>query len=904
MNPTRLLPGLALASALCTALPFSTAIAQGATATAVAHTALSVAASPFTQSVPAGTDLTPGANLGVNAGPAYASGGADLVVSLVQQPILTYRIDAEAQSFPGSLPSPTCSYGGETRLVITPQGGPLVGILRVTYSYFASFGTGSGNAAIDIGNDGTIDWTNAATGTPQVFEATVVQSGPLVIRTITSAGVGPGFGTTSIRDGDLTVEFFPTSFAATAVAHTALSASSGGNSQSLPAGTDLASGVSLSALAPSPMFISGSAGLGVSLTTAPSFSYEVSNTASSSPSIPPGGGFPPTSTSSGQTLLTISPLAGYLQGRLRITFSWFPLGTAGSASIDLGNDGIVDWVGSGAGSNPQIHEVPIGQTSPLLVRTITSASASSGSGTASVDLVIEYIETASWPEAGDAGQTRPTAQVPRGIGPLESITGTLGANDCDLYWIHIDDPSTFQATTDGGAAFDTQLWLFDRRGYGVTHNDDNPLGGLHSRLTSQFVRTAGNYLLAVTAYDRDAVSAAGEIWNDGPLSAERQPDGPGAGLPLMNWSGVPLHAGAYTIFLTGATFPDLGRLIAVDGNRSLYSLDPATGAKTLIGTVSNNVGSPRDLAYDPVRGALYLTATGPSALYTLDVATGAATLVGPYVPGGNTWDMSIEYDISTGRLYGATNSTLYQLDTTTGLATAIGNTGFGLFSSASLLHDPTDNRFYASTAGNLYSVDRGNGAATLIGPLGTGFSGDTTRSAATGIVYLVDYDDDTLYSLDTATGTATAIGPTGPGLLLGMVHIPSRSGVADYGTGCAGQGGVTPLLRAVGTFPHTGAMTYELSGAAPLSLGFFAFGDDTVWIPLPFPGACPLHISPLLLIDGLFVTGPGGPGSGSGSFTVPLAPSAMGLELTAQGVVLENIDLGQLRTSNGVLILQ
>jgi hypothetical protein len=76
---------------------------------------------------------------------------------------------------------------------------------------------------------------------------------------------------------------------------------------------------------------------------------------------------------------------------------------------------------------------------------------------------------------GDAGDLPATAQVVSGSGPLTAITGNLGASDVDMYQIIICDPLIFEATTVGGATFDTQLWLFDLNGNGVLHNDDDPL---------------------------------------------------------------------------------------------------------------------------------------------------------------------------------------------------------------------------------------------------------------------------------------------------------------------------------------------------------------------------------------------------------------------------------------------
>jgi hypothetical protein len=77
---------------------------------------------------------------------------------------------------------------------------------------------------------------------------------------------------------------------------------------------------------------------------------------------------------------------------------------------------------------------------------------------------------------GDAGDLPATAQVVLGSGSLTAITGNLGASDVDMYQIIICDPLNFEATTVGGATFDTQLWLFDLNGNGVLHNDDDPVG--------------------------------------------------------------------------------------------------------------------------------------------------------------------------------------------------------------------------------------------------------------------------------------------------------------------------------------------------------------------------------------------------------------------------------------------
>ncbi len=165
----------------------------------------------------------------------------------------------------------------------------------------------------------------------------------------------------------------------------------------------------------------------------------------------------------------------------------------------------------------------------------------------------------TWNEQGDALDLLP-GQHTSGTGSLSAINGSItGPNDIDLYCIRIDDPLQFQASTVGGATFDTQLFLFDAGGIGVTHNDDAPSGGTQSRLTGQFVPGPGIYYLGVGVYDRDPLNpGANFIWNDSPFNVERQPDGPGAPGPLAQWQGDTIINGPYTIQLTGCGFCDPG----------------------------------------------------------------------------------------------------------------------------------------------------------------------------------------------------------------------------------------------------------------------------------------------------------------------------------------------------------
>lgn len=180
-----------------------------------------------------------------------------------------------------------------------------------------------------------------------------------------------------------------------------------------------------------------------------------------------------------------------------------------------------------------------------------------------VGVAVAFPSTApgqpQWLEQGDAGDLCTTAQTPVGTGPLQDITGSLGAgNDVDLYFIQIVNRGIFRATTCGSAQFDTQLWLFNEACNGVTHNDDSVTlcpTTLQSEITGQFVPANGCYTIAISHYNRDAATGEGAfIWLNGPFRSERPPDGPGAPGPLRQWLGGTPGGVTYAIRLEGVSY--------------------------------------------------------------------------------------------------------------------------------------------------------------------------------------------------------------------------------------------------------------------------------------------------------------------------------------------------------------
>lgn len=159
---------------------------------------------------------------------------------------------------------------------------------------------------------------------------------------------------------------------------------------------------------------------------------------------------------------------------------------------------------------------------------------------------------------GDAGELAATAQVCAGVNALTSIRGTHDFDDCDMYLIEIFNPTSFSAVVASDANFDTQLFLFDADGFGVSHHDDISTTNRRSRLSNQFVTEAGRYYLAINADNRHPFSSHEQrLWNSTPSLTERAPDGPGAANALSFWNddlGGADAGGAYTINLTGCRF--------------------------------------------------------------------------------------------------------------------------------------------------------------------------------------------------------------------------------------------------------------------------------------------------------------------------------------------------------------
>ncbi len=162
-------------------------------------------------------------------------------------------------------------------------------------------------------------------------------------------------------------------------------------------------------------------------------------------------------------------------------------------------------------------------------------------------------QAVSFTEIGDAGDLRPTAQDVGG--GFNSISGSIAVlGDVDMYGFCLP-AGLFSASTVGGSAADTQLYLFDNAGLGLLGNDDAAGDGLQS--TIQGSLAAGRYYLGISAFNYDPYSAGGAIFPDTvDFTADPiwGPTGPGGSQPLTHWSQTTssgtLGTGPYTITMS------------------------------------------------------------------------------------------------------------------------------------------------------------------------------------------------------------------------------------------------------------------------------------------------------------------------------------------------------------------
>lgn len=234
---------------------------------------------------------------------------------------------------------------------------------------------------------------------------------------------------------------------------------------------------------------------------------------------------------------------------------------------------------------------------------------------------------------------------------------------------------------------------------------------------------------------------------------------------------------ALALLLGGVGQARAGFLYAIDDTtNSLYTIDPNTYAKTLIGSTGVPTGNFGDLTYDSANGNLYwIAGRDNDNLYTIDKTTGAATLVGSY---GISDLFALAYDSTNGQLYAqATSGNVYTLDLATAAPTLIGSNG--VYPGGYAYRADTDQLILLSAGGGaFYSIDTTTGAATLVNG-GTGFVNDNGLTYDPELnAYFADDWSSMLYKWDGTTYIGGSVSGLGGDAFDGIAWVPTGASTA------------------------------------------------------------------------------------------------------------------------------
>jgi 6-phosphogluconolactonase (cycloisomerase 2 family) len=225
--------------------------------------------------------------------------------------------------------------------------------------------------------------------------------------------------------------------------------------------------------------------------------------------------------------------------------------------------------------------------------------------------------------------------------------------------------------------------------------------------------------------------------------------------------------------------------VNVRPNVSAYTINAATGALTLVGTVAG--GSPASVSVDPTGKFAYVANNaGYVSAYSINASTGALTqisCVGGVTGGCNgsnfaagTNPLSVSVDPSGKFVYvansfngaGGNSVSAYTIDTTTGALTLIGTVGAGTEPS-SVTVDPIGKFAYVANEGsNDVSAYRINASTGALSPTGTVAAGTNPMSVTVDpsgkFAYVANSFNGTggnsvsAYTINAFTGALTSLG--------------------------------------------------------------------------------------------------------------------------------------------------
>ena len=172
-----------------------------------------------------------------------------------------------------------------------------------------------------------------------------------------------------------------------------------------------------------------------------------------------------------------------------------------------------------------------------------------------------------------------------------------------------------------------------------------------------------------------------------------------------------------------------GTIYGLGSSSRLYTIDPNTGAATLVGPQFTPLLSGQTFGVDNGPSGFRI-AGGAGQNLLVSRATGAVISVDPvlhYAVGGLPRVDALAYDDASGIWYAADTllNNLTTLDPTTGLVTTIGPLGFDMARFNGMDISPFTGIMYAISGqsssdpqGNLYTIDKTSGLYSLVGQVG------------------------------------------------------------------------------------------------------------------------------------------------------------------------------------------
>jgi len=192
--------------------------------------------------------------------------------------------------------------------------------------------------------------------------------------------------------------------------------------------------------------------------------------------------------------------------------------------------------------------------------------------------------------------------------------------------------------------------------------------------------------------------------------------------------------------------------------QSLYRVDPATGAATLVG--NTGLIQVSGMAFDAPNNRMYAI-TAAAELHTVDLRTGQTALV------GDANRILGEGDLAFvgATLYTIDGLSLSTVNSATGAITPVGPLGAAANDVSGLAWDGSRLLGYSKNGlaqDSIVSINPATGLATLVGLAGINTTpgvGGMSIDPVSGAAFLTD--GSILYSLNTFTGSATMIGAHG-----------------------------------------------------------------------------------------------------------------------------------------------